>query len=95
MLYNIDPLPFDDWEYVKQKFDSGVLTEELFELKANFTNLVARFERENAPITKFGLALPFDKRIDAILKTIKLYLNGRREIEETGNDGSKPGSSET
>ena len=85
MLYNIDPLPFDDWDKVKQKYDSGMLTDEKFELKANFTNLVARFERENAPITKFGIKLDFDKRIDKILETIKTYLNGKaeREIEQT------------
>jgi len=51
---------------------------------------VARFERENTVVTKFGLQLPFDKRIDAILLTIKEYLNGKKErnTDGTGQSGS-------
>jgi len=93
MLYNLDPLPFDEWKDVKEKYEMGLLQDSEFLLKANFTNLVAKFERENTTVTKFGVNLPLNKRIDRILETIKTYNNGEiRKVEQpTGETGGQQG----
>lgn len=92
MLFQLEPLPFDAWETAKLKFDAMVLDPLDFEFKSNFTNLVARFERENAPITKFGMNLPMDIRINNINKTIKTYLNGKAKQEVADPSNGSTGS---
>lgn len=91
-LFNLDPLPFDSWIDTQSKYNSGIISDEQFEIKANFTNLVARFERENATVTKFGSLLDFDIRIIEIQKIIKTYLNGRQERNQERNQEGQEGS---
>lgn len=42
-------------------------------IKLNFTNFVARFERENGNLCEFGSEIDYRKKIDAINKTIETY----------------------
>lgn len=42
-------------------------------IKLNFTNFVARFERENGNLCEFGSEIDYRKKIDAINATIETY----------------------
>lgn len=52
----------------------GALTPEELYIKANLINLIARFERENGDITRFGTEVSYYQKIQTIQKTLLTYV---------------------
>jgi hypothetical protein len=73
MLKQIEPVPFKTYAEAQILRNDGAISNEDLVVKGNFTNLVARFEREQAPIVFFGQDLPMDTRIDRIKEIIYSY----------------------
>ncbi len=65
-----------------QLYSSGLMTEEDFMIKMDFSNLIRRFERENINILEFGTQIPFSKKIDIINQKLKDYVSERKRPEE-------------
>ena len=92
ILKELNPLPYDNWNVVKEKRDSGVINDEDFALIARFTNFIDRFEREQAPIVEFGKDLEFDARIKSIREILNTYINEQTSSTEpsgTGDEGNE------
>ena len=60
-------------------------------MKLNLSTFVKKFERENAPLTKFGTALPFAERIARISQIIKSYVT-RPTAQESFIPAAQPGT---
>ena len=73
MLVDLQDYPFYSIdEVIKLKQENTVDGFQL-SLKTNFHNFVSRFERENGPVTLFGLSLDYSRRIQNIKETIEGY----------------------
>ena len=92
MLIDIDDFPMQSIdECVKMKNESVIDAFDL-SLKANMTNLIGKFERENIDIVQFGLNLDYAQRIDVIKKTLILYNQELiKEKNERNNPVKQPG----
>jgi hypothetical protein len=63
---------------------------DVWELKANFSQYIARFERENFGVEIFGKALSMATRISTISKTLYTYVqedSNRRKVPEPAGSG--------
>jgi hypothetical protein len=49
------------------------MSQEDYYIKSNFTDLLARFERDNGSIVAFGKELPYSTKIDRIKATLLFY----------------------
>lgn len=61
-----------------------VVNEDLFIIKLNFSNFIARFEAENGDILEFGKLLKYDEKLQIINNQLKTYANGLRGKLNTG-----------
>lgn len=61
-----------------------VVNEDLFIIKLNFSNFIARFEAENGDILEFGKLLKYDEKLQIINNQLKTYANGLRGKVNTG-----------
>jgi hypothetical protein len=76
ILLNLNPFPYvNDMEELRNDLISGLISAEDYKIKRNFSALVKRFERENAPIHLFGADIDFDRRIDIIKEQLVKYVN--------------------
>ena len=50
-----------------------------YELKANFAAYIARFERENGDIVRFGRLVSFEEKIKAIKQTLDSYVSKQKQ----------------
>lgn len=53
-----------------------------YELKANFAAYIARFERENGDIVRFGRLISYEKKIILIQQTLDSYVSKQRMVRE-------------
>jgi len=83
ILKQIEPVPFKTYLEAQQLRNDGVISNDDLIVKGNFTNLVARFEREQAPIVYFGSELEMDKRVNRIKEIIYSYIKTKED--GTGN----------
>lgn len=60
-------------------FRDGLIDERELRLKIDFTNYMARFERENTDIVAFGAQSDYKTKIDTIRKTLLNYADERRK----------------
>ena len=60
-------------------YKEGLLDERELRLKMDFSNYIARFERENTDIVAFGAQSTYKAKIDTIRKTLLNYANERRK----------------
>jgi hypothetical protein len=90
LFSELEPVPFDTIEEAKIKFLDGVLTKEDYFLKANFYNLIKRFERENGSITDFGEELEEAANVEKIQDTLYYYVNQKLEKDGKQNDTLQP-----
>jgi len=72
-LVNLEPCRHLSTDQAKELKDDGALSLIDYSIKANFSSLLARFERENGPVTTFGLALEFSARVRAVYESLKGY----------------------
>ncbi len=76
MLFELEPLR----HYTQAEIMAwgAIVSQEDIYVKARFSELVSRFERENTTITEFGVNLPYPKRIDLIKTNIYNYAKADR-----------------
>ena len=60
-------------------YKEGLLDERELRLKMDFSNYIARFERENTDIVAFGAQSTYKAKIDTIRKTLLNYADERRK----------------
>lgn len=89
MLLDLDPMPMNSNEDCFKLKAESVIDDWLLSLKMNFLKFISKFEAENAPITQFGLALEYWKRIEIITKELERY---NQELIDLKNDRNNPGS---
>lgn len=94
IITHIDPLRHVTTEEAAKLHEMNVVGFTDFVIKLNLSTFVNRFERENAPLTKFGSLLPFDQRINRIKQIIQSYVtrptNKEAYIGNTGSPEGKP-----
>lgn len=71
---DIDPLRHVTAEQAKDLKAQGLISPEEYLFKVNFSSLLAKFERENGPITRFGEKQTYTQRIDTIRETLLNYV---------------------
>jgi len=74
IIANIDPLRHIVKDDAIKLHEMNAIGFSDFVVKLNLSTFVNRFERENAPLTKFGSLLPFDQRINKIKSIIYSYV---------------------
>lgn len=74
LIKNIEPFRHLNGEEVEMLRSGGLVSGEDAMFKINFSSLLLRFERENSPITEFGVDLRFDTRVDTIREAMKGYI---------------------
>lgn len=93
IITHIDPMRHVTTEEAAKLHEMNVVGFTDFVIKLNLSTFVNRFERENAPLTKFGSLLPFDERINRIKQIIKSYVERPSNQESyAGNIGSPAGA---
>lgn len=101
ILWNLEPFRHRTISEVKEMYRSYEAEFPDYYIKANFSTLIARFERENISVLEFGSALNFAAKIDAIYQTLVSYATTiqqqtekRRAAQSTvdggGNAATKP-----
>ena len=90
IIMHIDPLRHITTEEAAKLHEMNVIGFADFVVKLNLSTFVNRFERENAPLTKFGSLLPFDERINKISSIIYSYV--KRPTKEEGFAGLPGGN---
>lgn len=78
IVKNLDPLRHITREEARQMYQDGLITFEDYYLKANFSSLIMRFERENTSLLEFGDALAFDRKIQVIRDALMSYITAPR-----------------
>lgn len=97
MLTDLDPYPVYSISDCINFKKEGVIDEFELMFKTNFLKYIAKFERENATITEFGLTLDYWKRIEIIKNTLDLYNEEEvkkksdrlKKVDKPGDDGNK------
>lgn len=92
ILKQLEPYPNKTLQELTQLYEKDLLNVNFIKLKINFSELIARFERENIDIVEFGSTLPFDEKISIIKNKLLDYVKefdkqGGAPRVETGLDG--------
>ena len=74
ILLDLDPARHLTAQQAADLFDRGLLTRQEYALKVNMSTLVDRFERENVPLTEFGLLLDYRTKIERIRAALMSYV---------------------
>ena len=87
MLLQIEPFRhMSKAEVLAESKDNEMFNSTEVAIKLNFSNFIARFERENTPINEFGLGISFEKRVNSIIDTLKTYVNNGDKGKNTRGD---------
>ena len=70
---DLDPLPNKTMEEAINIFDKGGIDKRNFIIKSNLLSFVRRFERENTDVVNFGSLMNYNKKIEQILESFKMY----------------------
>lgn len=81
LLLHLDPFRHRTFQEVKSL---GTVDPVLVYLKFNFSSLIARFERENGPVTQYMPTADFAKRVEIIQEALKNYGKESITTESTG-----------
>ena len=73
LLADIEPYRHLSVTEMSDLYERGIVTLEEMRIKTNFTDYVKRFERENIPITQFGSAIPYYKKVETIKQRLMDY----------------------
>jgi hypothetical protein len=97
VLKHIEPFRHYSVEEVFKFASTGLVDKETLLLKLNFNAYIDRFERENINVIEFGANIPFDTKINNILKILKQYVKETIASTETAfgvtYEGSTPPAS--
>lgn len=74
IMKRLEPMPYLSTDQAITLYSAGKLTEEIFNLKYNFTTLVAKFEDRQGDIVDFGVLLPFSRKIEIIYNELLNYV---------------------
>lgn len=77
IIRNITPFPDKSLEEVVLLRKDGLIDEMDFQKSINLINFIKRFERENGPLSEFGVLIDFKTTIENINKTIDSYVKPR------------------
>lgn len=97
---NINPAPYLSLKECIENFKIGVMTQQDLAVKANYTALLKRFERENGSIVEFGRdaiimgQMTFAQKIDRIYNELINYIN-ENQNEQSNNTESLRESGDT
>lgn len=81
ILKQLEPYPHKTLQEVIDLYKEGLLNINFVKLKINFSELVARFERENIDIVEFGSSLTLREKIKIIKDKLLEYV---KQLEEQG-----------
>lgn len=73
ILSDLEPFVGLSREEVSNLREQGLISTQDYMVKVNFPAYVRRFERENTNITEFGIAIPFNDRVNKILEVLRSY----------------------
>jgi hypothetical protein len=73
----------------KEAQSLGVFDDKELILKANFSSLIQRFERENTLITDFGNGINFNEKINRIKNTLLSYIQLPTQQISMNNDENR------
>ena len=79
ILSDLEPFRHLTLDEVSKERENGMVNDEDFRIKLNFSNFVRRFERENTSIVYFGTEIPYDKKIKAIYDEFRRYANEQKQ----------------
>lgn len=79
ILKQLEPYPHKTLDEVMTLYNASLLNEKFVKLKINFSELIARFERENINIVEFGSQLPMSKKIQIIKDKLLDYVKQNDE----------------
>lgn len=79
ILKQLEPYPHKTLGEVMTLYNASLLNEKFVKLKINFSELIARFERENINIVEFGSRLPLSKKIQIIKDKLLDYVKQNDE----------------
>lgn len=74
-LADIEPYRHLTTQEVVELYKEGIIDDATLRMKLNFSELIRRFERENINILEFGTKIPYYKKIQTIIETIKSYVS--------------------
>lgn len=74
ILTDLDPFRHLTPEEAKEMYRSGLATQQDYILKANFSTLINRFERENMNVLLFADGQEYSRKIDLIKAGLYLYI---------------------
>lgn len=71
---DLDPMRHLTTEEAQVLRQQGAASPEDYAIKANFSTYLARFERENMPITEFASGQSYDRKIQIISEALRTYI---------------------
>lgn len=86
ILANIDLFRHLTLKEVQELRSNQAITFEAYYIKANFSSLIAQFERENVSVVEFGKMVSFEKKIQAIREALNVYALEYIPKEEANNE---------
>lgn len=100
ILKQLEPFPHKTLSEVLNLYEKTLISEDLVQLKINFSTLVARFERENIDIVEFGSNLQLRDKITIIKNKLLDYVRELKPARPTetqpqrieGNESEASGS---
>lgn len=89
IITHIDPFRHLTAPEAAKLYETQVIGYTDYVVKLNLSTFVNKFERENAPLTRFGTLLPFDERINRIKKILNSYVT-RPTAQESFRPAADP-----
>ena len=74
LLRDLEPFRNLSTNEVLTLFDKGIASREEYLLKADFSNFISRFERENINVLEFGNNLPYYEKVERIKSILLNYV---------------------
>ena len=74
LLIELEPFRHLTVNEVREMYSAGLISFEDYMLKANFSSLLAKFERENSKITEFGEGMPIASKVQLLETQLKTYI---------------------
>lgn len=79
ILSELEPYRHLSRAEVSDLYARGLVSEEDFLVKLNFSSFIRRFERENINVLEFGTQVPFSKKVEIITEKLKSYASESRK----------------
>ena len=98
---NLNPAPYSSVSECYDKYNAGVMSRDNLAIKANFTALIKRFERENMSLVMFGKdaiiqgRMTFAQKIESIYNELLKYVQDESSQNNEAEQASEQGSTTT